>query len=420
MNNQQLYIISGILLLIDLVITVARTGLLNASQAYLISIHQDEPEKVEKTLSLTSKRTQLRATFKITQSLVRLSIAATLFATISSQPNSIYLMFVAIALVVWLSEFLVESWVLNDPTLWAIRLSSFSNILVILFSPILYIPLTATKKDDPDENPAKITEDELISLVDASEQAGEIEKDESEMIHSVFRFDDTLVREIMVPRVDILTLNVKTPLEEAADVVLASGFSRVPVFENQTDNIIGMLYTKDMLKVWRQGNGISSLRELLRSAYFIPETKNVDDLLDEMQSRRIHIAVVIDEYGGVAGLVTLEDIVEEIFGEIEDEFDEEEEAPYQKISDNEFLFNGNILIDDVNELLGSKLKAEDTDTLGGLIYARTGHVPGIGESLIENNLKLIVEQIDERRIQKIRLIISNKKDKSTTNPEQDR
>ncbi|MBT4002228.1 MAG: HlyC/CorC family transporter [Chloroflexi bacterium] len=404
MNSQQMLVIAGSLLLFDLIITIARTGLLNVSQAYLISVHQEDPKKAALTLSLTSKRTQLRATFKIIQSLVRLSIAGALYGSFLNGSMSIYLLFAILALIIWLSEFFIESWILNDPNLWAIRLTPFANILVILLSPIIYIPLALTKKDAPDENPAKITEDELISLVDASEQAGEIEKDESEMIHSVFRFDDTLVREIMVPRVDILTLDANTPIEKAADVVLASGFSRVPVYKNQIDNIIGMLYTKDMLKVWRQGNGIDSLSELLRSAYFIPETKKVDELLDEMQSRRIHIAVVIDEYGGVAGLVTLEDIVEEIFGEIEDEFDEEEEAPYKQISKNEFLFNGNVLLVEVNELLGSRLEVEDTDTIGGLIYARTGHVPGIGESLVENELKITVEQIDDRRILKVRVI----------------
>lgn len=410
MNNQQLYLIAGLFLFIDLLIAATRAGLLNASQAYLISVHQEYPNKSAKTLVLISKRTQLRASFKISQSLVRLLIAGVIFTALSGQSISIYLLFIFLALLIWLSEFLIESWVLNDPNLWALRLTPLASFLVLIFKPIVYIPLMMTRKVVPDENPAKITEDELISLVTASEQAGEIEKDESEMIHSVFRFDDTLVREIMVPRVDILTLNENTPLEEAADVVLASGYSRVPVYKDQTDNIIGMLYTKDLLKVWRHKNGISTLREILRSAYFIPETKKVDDLLDEMQAKRIHIAMVIDEYGGVAGLVTLEDIVEEIFGEIEDEFDEQEEELYQQITPNEFLFNGHILLDDVNELLGSHLEVEDTDTLGGLIYARTGHVPQKGEILIENNLQLIVEQIEDRRIQKVRVIKSDKKD----------
>jgi CBS domain containing-hemolysin-like protein len=207
----------------------------------------------------------------------------------------------------------------------------------------------------------------------------------------------------MVPRVDMLTLEVNTPLSEAADAVLASGYSRVPVYEENSDNIIGMLYTKDMLKVWREGNSVDSLRELLRSAYFIPETKKVDELLDEMQARRIHISVVVDEYGGVSGLVTLEDIVEEIFGEIVDEFDEEEEDRCQQVGPDDYIFHGQVLLDEVNEVMNTELIADDADTLGGLIYTRTGRVPRKGEKLLEKDLMLTVEQLNGRRIGKVRV-----------------
>jgi CBS domain containing-hemolysin-like protein len=408
-NNQvEIYWIIG-LLLVDLLVAAARSGLLNIRHARLISLRETQEIKVEKTIELVTRRAKLRSTLKLTQAVLRFAmagIALSLFAPAGSfdLPTSlISVVLLATALAIWLMEFAIERRILKDPEIWAVRLTPLANFLVILLSPILAIPLRLSRSNVLSRNLVTITEDELMSLVDASQKAGEIEKDESEMIHSVFRFDETLVREIMVPRVDILMLDANTPLEKAADVVLESGFSRVPVFQNQIDNVIGMLYTKDMLKVWRKGDGINSLKELLRPAYFIPESKKVDELLDEMQAKRIHISVVVDEYGGIAGIVTLEDIVEEIFGEIEDEFDEEEQEPYQEINEDEYLFEGRIPLDDVNDLMGTNLDAEDADTLGGLIFTRTGDVPKKGKKIREKGLVLIVEQIDGRRIRKVRV-----------------
>jgi putative hemolysin len=206
----------------------------------------------------------------------------------------------------------------------------------------------------------------------------------------------------MIPRIDMFALEINTPIKEAAEAVLESGYSRVPVYDENIDNIQGLLYTKDMLKVWQEGSQYKSLRDLLRPANFIPESKKVDELLAEMQDQRIHIAIVADEYGGVAGLVTLEDIVEEIVGEIRDEYDQSEEAPYQKISDNEYLFHGRFDLDDFNQLMDASLNTEDADTLGGYIYSRVGRVPRSGESLHEGDLLLTVEQITGRRIRRVR------------------
>jgi Mg2+/Co2+ transporter CorC len=165
--------------------------------------------------------------------------------------------------------------------------------------------------------------------------------------------------------------------------------------------MLGLLYAKDLLRAWREENREASLRGLLRPAYFVPEGKKVNDLLAEMQSKRIHMAIVVDEYGGVAGLVTLEDIVEEIFGEILDEYDQAEEAPYQKLADGGYLFQGRIGLDDFNEIMGSTLSSSDTDTLGGYIYRSLGHVPVAGEEMRINALHMTMEQVAARRIRKV-------------------
>jgi CBS domain containing-hemolysin-like protein len=247
-----------------------------------------------------------------------------------------------------------------------------------------------------------ITENELRSFVDASQRQGVLEKDERQMIFSIFEFGDTLVREIMVPRIDIYALDVDTPIEQAGDALLESGYSRIPVYKETIDNIVGVLYAKDLLRVGRTPGPIKSLRELLRPANFVPESKKLDDLLAEMQAGGIHIAIVVDEYGGVAGLVTLEDMVEEIVGEIQDEYDHGEELSYQKIAEGEYIFHGRINLDDFNEIMGSRLSSRDADTLGGYLFSRIDRVPKVGEKLEEGNVTLTVEQIVGRRIRRVR------------------
>jgi putative hemolysin len=405
--NEHMAIWIAALLSLDLLVTASRAGLLNLQHARLVSLREKHGASVDKTISLVSHRARTRSTFKLVQSILRFSIGGLSLALftqdgiIELQLIQIILLLIVVAALIWLVEFLVERLVLRSPEDWAIRLTPLARVLTLLFYPLLALPLNLTGSNESAGNLVNISEDELISLVDASQQAGEIEKDELEMIHSVYRFDETVAREIMVPRVDTTVMDVKSPLEEAADTALQSGYSRIPVYQGQSDNIIGILYTKDLLKAWRSGGAITSLQELLRPAYFIPEAKKVSELLDEMQANRIHIAIVVDEYGGVAGLVTLEDIVEEIFGEIEDEYDDEEDL-YEQVGEDEFLFPGRISLDDVNELMGVTLEAEDTDTLGGLIYSRIGRVPRKGEKLVEDDVELTVEQINERRINKVR------------------
>lgn len=403
------YFLLALFLFLNLITTVIRTGLMNVRYAHLISLREKGVKNTERTIELVTKRAKTRSSLRLTQSILRFLMAVLALSMIEPGENiylstSIILTLVGTAIIIWLSEFIVERVILRDPEIWAVRMTPLAILFIQFLSPILALPLYLSKSGET-RNLVTITENELIDLVDASQRAGEIEKDESEMIHSVFQFGDTMAREIMVPRVDILSLNVNTQLEEAADALLESGFSRVPVYEGQIDNIIGFLYTKDMVNVWRSGNGISSLQDLLRPAKFIPETKKVDELLDEMQAARVHIAIVVDEYGGVAGLVTLEDIIEEIFGEIQDEYDFLEEELFQEVGPSEYILDGRIPLEEINELLGTNIPTEGADTLGGLIFNRIGRVPTKGETVLEDNVSLTVEALNERRIHKVRVKI---------------
>ena len=375
----------------------------------LLSLNENRDIEIKSVLSLREQAAKLGAALQLSQTILRLILAGWVILYFYPSNGTEQKAWVAIliyalaAILIWLFEFMVETVILKDPEAWAIRLSPLAKTLTIILSPILALPLKLSRAEETARELSTITEDELKTMIDEIQRSGEIELDESEMIQSVFRFDETLAREIMIPRVDILALDVKTPLEEAADTVIESGYSRVPVYKDHTDNLLGLLYAKDMLKVFREGSKINSLQDLLRPIFFIPETKLVDELLDELQARRTHMAIVVDEYGGVAGLVTIEDIVEEIFGEIEDEYDEEEEAHFQQVGPGEFLFHGRFNLDEVNELLGTDFQAEDADTIGGLIYTRLGRVPYKGEIIKENEWQFTVTKLDERRIRQIRL-----------------
>ncbi|MBN2045941.1 MAG: HlyC/CorC family transporter [Anaerolineales bacterium] len=408
MNNSQILIFIALIFL-DLVFTAIRTGFLHARYPRLISMKESGDADVDKALEMVTNRARTRSTLKFSQTLLRFGLAGMVLRNVvleqAVSDNRLYFfgMLLLIGVLIWLIEFVVERIVLQDPEGWTLRLTPLANVIIAVLYPFVFVPLRLATNSQG-QKLANITEEELIHLVEASHEAGEIEKDESEMIHSVFEFGDTLAKEIMVPRVDMLALEVDTPLEEAADQLLESGFSRVPVYENQIDNIIGLLYTKDMLQVWRSGDKITSLRPLLRPAQFIPETKKVDELLDEIQAARVHIAIVVDEYGGVAGLVTLEDIIEEIFGEIEDEYDEEVDELWRQVGPYEYIFDGRTLLEDINELLDTDLPTNEADTIGGLVFARAGQVPREGDSIVENGITLTVEELHERRVHLVRAL----------------
>lgn len=248
-----------------------------------------------------------------------------------------------------------------------------------------------------------VTEEEIMTLVDAGQEEGVIEDEEKEMIYSIFQLDETSVREVMIPRPDMVALPLNTPLEEVIRTVLAAGHSRIPVYEDNIDHITGLLYAKDLLKLWGRGDNGDALVNLVRPAYFVPEGKSAMRLLQEMQQKRVHLAIVVDEYGGTAGLVTLEDLIEEIIGEVQDEYDQDEEAAYEQLSEHEYICNARLDLDDLNHLLEVNLPTDESDTLGGFILSRLGEVPEPGTVIETDEVRLTVLTVDQRRIGQVRV-----------------
>jgi putative hemolysin len=243
-----------------------------------------------------------------------------------------------------------------------------------------------------------VTDEDLRQLVDIDDDE-ESEEEEQELIHSVFEFSDTIVREVMVPRPDMVVLPSDATLEQALETITQAGYSRIPIFEGDIDNIVGVLYAKDLLKRSTE-DGSTRAASLARDPLFVPEQKKLAELLREMQEQRVHMAIVIDEYGGTAGLVTIEDLVEEIVGEIVDEYDKEEPL-VEPLGNGALRVDAKLGIDEVNELLGVELPDDDWDTVGGLVYELTGRVPVPGETVRFASIEFQTERVTGRRIQKV-------------------
>ena len=249
-----------------------------------------------------------------------------------------------------------------------------------------------------------VSEEDIKALIETGEEQGVLDVTERDMIHSVFALGEKKVHEVMVPRPDITAIDVNTPPEQVLEAVVSAGHSRIPVYEGSPDEIIGVLYVKDLFRRLARGESVT-IRPFLRPAQFVPETKKVDELLREMQKDKVHIAIVVDEYGGTAGLVTIEDLVEEIVGEIRDEYDVDEELVLP-VSDHEALMDARVPFSEVKETFGldDPDGEEEFDTLGGYVTHELGRLPKVGETIQRNRVKFIVESVDGRRIGRIRVI----------------
>ncbi|MBI4497626.1 MAG: HlyC/CorC family transporter [Chloroflexi bacterium] len=225
-----------------------------------------------------------------------------------------------------------------------------------------------------------------------------------QMLRGILKLDETTAREVMVPRVDIVAVDVDAPLDEVVSLIVARGYSRIPLYEGTLDKIVGIIYAKDLLHALRAETPPRDLRSLARPAYFIPETKRLGDLLREFRAGRVHLAIVVDEYGGTAGLVTIEDLLEEIVGEIEDEYDlPHQDEQVERLSDHEALVDARMSIDDFNEWFDLRLEAEDYHTVGGFVYTQLGRIPNVGDEVRVNGLVLAVISTVGRRIKRVRV-----------------
>jgi len=394
-------------------LAAVNSAMVNSHPAKLKSMQEAGHPGSKMAFNTASDATRLILSMRLARGLVRLlalALAVNLFIPLMRIDNgdgmwNILLVLLGGGCALGSLEIFVENAVLGSPERWASRLAGVAFVPAFLLGPVTGVMLRIARsisRVDRGEHLPLVTEEEIMTLVDAGEEGGVIEQDEKAMIYSIFQLGDTLAREVMVPRIDVQAFDMNISLVDATDELLKTGYSRAPAYSGTIDNVVGLVYLKDLLSAWRKGRQEEAISSLLRDAYFVPEAKKVDDLLAEMQARHTHMAVVVDEYGGTAGLVTIEDIVEEIVGEIRDEYDFAEEEAYVVLKEGEFLFSGGIDLDDVNHIAEANLPKTTSETLGGFIYSELGRVPARGEVIVAGTLRLVVEQVTGRRIRKVR------------------
>jgi putative hemolysin len=430
-NSTTPIIILLVLVLLHAFFAAAQVAIISIRKSRLSQLVEEGRREAAWAASLAENATRLLATTELALKLLGF-LAVALTASVYAAPMAAWLSglnppwpasfshSVAIGLitlgltllVLTFGELIPKEIAAHNPEPFALWAVYPMRAVAFVASPLARVVVAASRlltglSDETPPGLPFITEEEIKTLVDAGEEGGVIEEDEKRMIYSIFEFGDTLAREVMVPRIDVVAVEVNSRLSNALAVIIQAGHSRIPVYEETIDNIVGILYAKDLLRYWCQpGNDDLDdlkLRDILRGVFYVPETKKVDELLQELQQRKVHIAVVVDEYGGTAGLVTIEDILEEIVGEIQDEYDIDEEAFVEVISPDEVIFNGRVGVDDVNQTMNVELPTDSGDTLGGLIYSSLGRVPVAGDEARIRDVELSVLAVAGRRIKKVRV-----------------
>ncbi len=312
-----------------------------------------------------------------------------------------------------LSEITPKIIAINDPLKAARKISRFIYGLYVLLLPLskLIAESTISLEERLPKPDSKMTSEDIMTMAEVSEMEGSIKSDEREIIENVIEFGTTSVREIMTSRVNIVAVSTENSLNEVLNLIREKGLSRMPLFENDLDNILGIIYSKDVLPYINSDIERTTInwRTIARKALFIPATKKLDDLLRDFQQEKTHIAIVVDEYGGTEGLITLDDILEEIVGDISDEYGENEEQLYTQFKNGVYIFDAKIDLDDMEEILEIELTADDDDfeTLGGLVYHLTERIPNVGERVYYKDLELTIHSVQNNRVRKLRVKIDN-------------
>ncbi len=293
--------------------------------------------------------------------------------------------------------------------------------MMVVLTPVIFVVNQLSMgvlfllRIDPNKKREAITEDELRTIVEVSHEEGVIESEERKMINNVFDFGESLAKDIMVPRIDMTFVNVDASYQELIDIFREEKYTRIPVYEDTTDNVIGIINMKDLLLLDDREN--FNIRNFLRQPLYTYEFKKTSELMIEMRQTFNNIVIVLDEYGSTAGLITLEDMLEEIVGEIRDEYDEEEEESLVEVNPGEYLVEGSIKLDDLNDWLGLSLESEDYDSIGGLVIGLLDHLPDEGEEVTCEGIRLVVEKVDKNRIESIRMFLPQSEAEETETEE---
>ncbi len=401
-----------ILLMLSAFFSSAETALTTVNRIRIRGLADEGNKRAKTVLKITDDSGKMLSAILIGNNIVNLS-AASLTTTLAYRLGGSMVAVANAALTVAILLF-GEITPKTMATIHAEKISlayaGIIGIFIKLATPVIFLINGLAKgvlillRVDPNAKNNIMTETELRTIVDVSHEDGVIESDEKEMIYNVFDLGDAKAKDVMVPRVHVTFADVESTYEELLEIFREDKFTRLPVFEETTDNVIGTINMKDLLLF--DNTKEFHIKDILREAYFTYEYKNISELLVEMRQASFNIAIVLDEYGETAGLITLEDLLEEIVGEIHDEYDENEEDFIQKISENEYIIEGSMNLDDLNDRLDLSLESEDYDSLGGFIIERLDRFPETGDSLVtDDSIRLVIESLDKNRIESVHMYL---------------
>lgn len=416
---------SRIILILVLIGLLVLSGIFSASETSLMALSKskikmrklkdDGVKGADDLINITSDQNKLLSTILIGNNIVNIgasSIATLLFMDIWGTSGAPIATAVMTVLVLIFGEITPKSIATNNPekiALFVLRIIKFS---VFVFKPFVFLLDKITKlifkifKVDTNSDSDAITEEALKTLVDVSHEEGLIEEDKKEIIHNVFEFGDMKAKEAMVNRMNIVGVEKNSSYNEIIDLFREEKFTRMPVYEESIDSIIGIINVKDIAFLSKDEIEKFNILDYVRDAFFTYEYKKVNNLLEEMKSQKTQMAIVVDEYGGTSGLLTIENLVEEIVGDIDDEYDIDDEDDIIKINDNQYLVNGSVFLSDINDALGLGLESDDFDSIGGFIIGNLNGFPDKGQILSIDGVDYIVEDIDKNKINKIKITLN--------------
>ncbi len=405
-------VLFGVLLLFSAFFSGSETALFAVNRLRMRQMHEADDARAGVVLRLLEDPGRVLTTLLMGNNIVNVaaSVLATAFLVdqFGPQRGALYSIILMTALLLIIGEATPKTFAAkyaDSVALWVAR--PIEWLTVVLYPLIRVLSAVSAVLVRPlggriNVRSPLVTEEEIRLLVKMGEEEGVIEETERQMIHSIFEFGDTVAREIMVPRIDIVCVEDTAPLDEILRVILAEGHSRIPVYHDSVDHIVGVVHVKDLLSHLKAGRHTVPAKEIMRSPFFVPEGKRLDALFRELRRKMIHMAIVVDEYGGTAGLVTIEDLLEEIVGPIHDEYDVEEKL-VEIVNERVARVDGRMNIEEVNDLLGLALPPGEVDTLGGFVYTLLGHVPTQGETVPYDGLEICVERLEGQRIAKVRI-----------------
>ena len=418
-------IILLILLALSAFFSSNETALMSVNRIRLRSLADEGNKRAAMALDILENQTpKLLSAILIGNNIVNISassLATTLAYSFGGYMVSIVTLILTVLILIF-GEITPKNYATINSEKITLRYIPVFKFLMTIMTPVIFIITLFSRgvmhlmRVDPDAANNAMTEEELRTIVDVSHEDGVIESDEKEMIYNVFDLGDATAKDIMVPRVHVTFADVASTYDELIDIFREDKFTRLPVYKDSQNNIVGIINMKDLLLYDKDTEFV--IDNFLRKPHFTYERKSISDLLVEMKDSTFNIAIVLDEYGDMAGLITLEDILEEIVGEIHDEYDEKEDELVQKISDREYIIEGSMHLDDVNDHLHTELDSEDYDSLGGFIIEHLDRLPVAGDEVItEEGIRLIVEKLDKNRIEQVHVYLPEKAPETEENPE---